>query len=76
MFEITLKTQKNETLSNDNRRLERYIFDRAGNHTLFEITKDEFGYKVIGQGAEFTGTSITQIRKVCDLLAEEYFIAN
>lgn len=76
MFEITLKTQKNEILANNSQRLERYVFDDNGNHTMFEITKTENGYNVIGQSAEFSGTSITKIRKVCDLLAAEWFIAN
>lgn len=75
MFEISLKTQKNEMLSNGATKLERYEFSENGNHTMFEITKTEKGYKVVGQGAEFEDTSITRIRKVCSMLAAEYFIS-
>ena len=75
MLEITVKPQKNELLTQGRSFLERYVFDSDGNHTVFEITKNENGYKVIGQGAEFQDTSITRIRKICDMLANEYFIA-
>lgn len=73
MLEISVKAQKNELLTADKRRLERYAFDGNGNHTVFEITKDQFGYHATGEKAEFDGTSITQVRKVCDLIANEWF---
>ena len=75
MLEITIKPQKNELLTQGRSYLERYVFDSDGNHTVFEITKNENGYKVIGQGAEFQDKSITRIRKICDMLAGEYFMA-
>lgn len=78
MQTISVKIQKNEILSPDKTSLVRYVdvFDET---YKYEIEKTPEGdYRTTGRGVPegFECKSIAKVRRICDLLAEEYYISD